>query len=102
MDHIELSIKQIEGKIEKASDFLKIFSNRSRLLVLCNLINGKKTVNDLTLLIGIKQSALSQHLALMRQDKIVSTERSGKFIYYEIMDPSVKKLIEVLYEKFCK
>ena len=102
MDHIELSIKQIEEKIEKASDFLKIFSNRSRLLVLCNLINGKKTVNDLTLLIGIKQSALSQHLALMRQDKIVSTERSGKFIYYEIMDPSVKKLIEVLYEKFCK
>ena len=102
MDHIELSIKQIEEKIEKASDFLKIFSNKSRLLVLCNLINGKKTVNDLTLLIDIKQSALSQHLALMRQDKIVSTERSGKFIYYEIMDPSVKKLIEVLYEKFCK
>ena len=102
MDHIELSIKKIEGKIEKASDFLKIFSNRSRLLVLCNLINGKKTVNDLTLLIGIKQSALSQHLALMRQDKIVSTERSGKFIYYEIMDPDVKKIITVLYEKFCK
>ena len=102
MDHIELSIKQIEEKIEKASDFLKIFSNRSRLLVLCNLINGKKTVNDLTLLIDIKQSALSQHLALMRQDKIVSTERSGKFIYYEIMDPGVKKIIAVLYEKFCK
>ena len=94
MDHIELSIKQIEGKIEKASDFLKIFSNRSRLLVLCNLINGKKTVNDLTLLIGIKQSALSQHLALMRQDKIVSTERSGKFIYYEIMDPGVDALLD--------
>ena len=102
MDRIELSIKQIEGKIGKASNFLKILSNKSRLLVLCNLINGKKTVNDLTLLLDIKQSALSQHLALMRQDKIVSTERSGKFIYYEIMDPSVKKLIEVLYEKFCK
>jgi ArsR family transcriptional regulator len=102
MDNIELNLKQIENKVEKATNFLKLFSNKTRILVLCNLVNGRKTVNELVLLIDVKQSALSQHLAKMRVDQILSTQRSGKYIYYKIQDPSVKNIIQILYERFCK
>ena len=95
-------LKQIENKVEKATNFLKLFSNKTRILVLCNLVNGRKTVNELALLINVKQSALSQHLKKMRVDQILSTQRSGKYIYYKIQDPSVKNIIQILYERFCK
>ena len=102
MDNIELNLKQIENKVEKATNFLKLFSNKTRILVLCNLVNGRKTVNELVLLIDVKQSALSQHLAKMRVDQILSTQRAGKYIYYKIQDSSVKNIIQILYERFCK
>ena len=102
MDNIELNLKQIENKVEKATNFLKLFSNKTRILVLCNLVNGRKTVNELALLINVKQSALSQHLAKMLVDQILSTQRSGKYIYYKIQDSSVKNIIQILYERFCK
>ena len=96
------NIKSIENKAGNASDFLQLFSNKSRLLILCTLFNGKKTVNEIVLLTLVKQAFVSKNLMLLKQQKVVKSNRKGRYIYYEISDETVKEIIAILYKKFCK
>lgn len=87
---------------EKASRLLKALSNQDRLLILCNLAEGEKCVSDLEQLLGIRQPTLSQQLARLRADELVSTRREGKVIHYSLASSEAGRIIELLYDLYCK
>ena len=81
---------------------LKLLANENRLLLLCILITeGEVSVGELTERVGLSQPALSQHLAKLREDGLVSTRRTGTTIFYRISDPRVARIIANLHELFC-
>ncbi len=87
---------------DAACSFLKIFSNRNRLQILCHLVEGEKPVGELEALLGIRQAALSQHLSRLRNEKAVTARREGKNVYYSIANPRVRTVIDTIYAMFCE
>ncbi|WP_442755440.1 ArsR/SmtB family transcription factor [Methylocystis sp. JAN1] len=88
-------------KAEEAESFLKALANRHRLMVLCELHKDELSVTSLQETIGLSQSSLSQHLARLREDKLVKTRRESQTIYYSLADENVSRVIGLLYELFC-
>lgn len=86
---------------EEAARFLKSIAHRDRLKLLCGLLEGEQTVATIEAQVGASQSAVSQHLARLRAEGILAARRNGRQIYYSISDPMVRKLIELLYLRFC-
>ncbi len=85
------------GSLEQASVLLKALSNESRLLILCILrANGEKNVTELEKLVGLSQSALSQHLARLRRDELVTTRRDAQTIYYSFRVSHADAVIDLL------
>jgi ArsR family transcriptional regulator, virulence genes transcriptional regulator len=91
-----MDLKQLEEKSEKVSALLKALANEKRLLIVCILARGEKNVGDLESLIGLSQSALSQHLARLRRDGVVETRREAQTIFYALKDPATAKLLDAL------
>ncbi|MCP5086252.1 MAG: helix-turn-helix transcriptional regulator [Rhodobacteraceae bacterium] len=89
-----------KGRI--AASFLKAMAHEGRLMILCHLIDGEKSVTALETLLSSRQAAVSQQLARLRLEGIVDFRRDGKTIYYSIKDPVVYRLISLLYEEFCQ
>lgn len=85
----------------RASGFLKTLANEHRLLILCNLVESEKSVSELESILGIRQPTLSQQLARLRTDHLVTTRRNGKSIYYSLASPNARALIGLLYELYC-
>jgi ArsR family transcriptional regulator, virulence genes transcriptional regulator len=85
----------------EAEAVLKLLANRHRLLILCNLVKGQLTVGELNDALGLSQSALSQHLAKMRDQGLIVGERDGQNIRYRIADPKVEALLNTLYLMYC-
>lgn len=92
---------ELGGHIE-ASALLKAMSSEARLLILCRLLEGEKSVSDLEHLIGLSQSAISQHLAVLREHELVTTEREGQSIKYSLAGHKPKAIIEVLHRIYTK
>ena len=86
----------------RASQFLKALANENRLMLLCILSEGEYSVTDLEELLGIRQPTLSQQLARLRADKLVSTRRRGKAIYYSLSSREARDVMAVIYTHFCK
>lgn len=80
---------------------LKALANRHRLMVLCQLIDGERCVGDLAGFLELRDSTVSQHLALLRRDGLVSTRREGQTIWYALASEPVRRLVETLYEIYC-
>jgi DNA-binding transcriptional ArsR family regulator len=85
----------------EASVLLKAMSNQHRLLILCQLVPGEKCVGELVRLVGLSQSALSQHLARLRRDNLVRTRREAQTIYYSIAGAEPLAVLQLLYQLFC-
>ena len=85
-----------------ATAFLKALANENRLLVLCHLADGEKSVTELEQLIGIRQPTLSQQLARLRSENLVSTRREAKTVYYSLASAEVTLVIQLLYKMFCE
>lgn len=102
MPNPELTLKEMLTRAGEASDFLKALSNQNRLVILCNLLQEELSVGALNEKITLSQSALSQHLAILRRDGLVATRRDSQTIYYSIADPKVKQLMGTLYDLFCQ
>jgi DNA-binding transcriptional ArsR family regulator len=101
----DASPKDIEVLMEqarKAGDLMKALSHESRLLILCILVEGEKSVSELEDIMNMPQAAVSQQLARLRFDRLVQTRRDGRMVYYSIADEEVAQLVELLYEFFCK
>ena len=95
-------LERLLRRAREASDFLKAVSQESRLLVLCLLAEKERSVSELEAILSIRQSALSQQLARLRYDDLVTTRRDGKQIYYSIADDDVRRIISVVYDIFCQ
>jgi DNA-binding transcriptional ArsR family regulator len=98
-DQIDLAAMRVAA--EKARGLLKVLSNPDRLLLLCKLAQGEQCVSDLERALGIAQPTLSQQLGVLRDEKLVTTRREGKQIYYGIASPEALAVMQVLYEQFC-
>lgn len=85
----------------EVADHLGLMSNANRLMVLCHLLDGEQSVGELQAQIELSQSALSQHLAKLREAGLVSTRRERQTIHYRIADPRVREMIDALYRIYC-
>lgn len=97
-----MNIEQLANNAQQAEQFLKLMANKSRLMILCSLLNNELSVGQLNERVPLAQSALSQHLASLRKAEMVATRRDGHTIYYYLTDPKVESIIAMLYQWFCK
>lgn len=100
----ELSVETIDefsDQASQASDFLKALSHESRLMILCHLSTGEKSVTQLEELLTARQAAVSQQLARLRHEGLVNTRRDGKVIYYSLSDQRVVQIIDAIADMFC-
>jgi len=97
----DLDIDEMLRNARQASEFLKALSHESRLVILCLLTEGEKSVTEIEQLLKLRQPAVSQQLARLRADDLVETRRDGKNIYYSLARPEVRQVIEALHSAFC-
>ena len=98
----KLDLKKLEKNAGKACELLGAMANRSRLMIMCQLAGGEKSVSELQPLIGLSQSALSQHLAILRRKRLVRTRRDGQSIYYSLTSGEAASIMHTLHEQFCR
>lgn len=91
----------LDASAAAAAKLLRALANERRLLILCHLVEGESSVGQLQPVVGLSQSALSQHLAVLRDEGIVATRREGQTIWYRIEDPAALKVVATLAEIFC-
>ena len=89
------------AQARKASELLKALAHEDRLLILCLLTEGEKSVSELENTMGMPQAAVSQQLARLRFDRLVTTRREGRAIYYSLASNEVASVIGTLYDLFC-
>ena len=89
-------------KAKSASNFLKAISHEGRLMILCHLVSGEKSVTELEDLISARQAAVSQQLSRLRLEGLVVPRRDGKTIYYRLANDKPKRILEVIYDLFCQ
>lgn len=87
---------------QQASNFLKAISHEGRLMILCHLASGEKSVTELEELLSARQAAVSQQLSRLRLEGLVTPRREGKAIYYRLTDDRPKQIMEVVYDLFCR
>mgnify|MGYP003625781897 CR=1 FL=1 len=98
---MKISASKMAKKSAQAEEFLRELANARRLMVLCLLLEGELSVGELNDKIALSQSALSQHLARLRDAGFVTTRRESQTIYYALADANVKTVMETLYGIFC-
>lgn len=97
-----VDIEMMLANARQASEFLKALSHEVRLLILCFLIEGEKSVSEIEKMLKLRQPAVSQQLARLRADGLVETRRNGKNIYYSLARTEVRDVIGTLHDAFCK
>ena len=96
-----MDLHELAPRAAEAEAFLKAMANRHRLMIMCELHKGERSVTAIQQAIGLSQSSLSQHLARLRADDLVSTRRASQTIYYSLGNANVSRLIGLLYELYC-
>lgn len=96
-----MNLEELQSKAGAAEAMLKAVANRNRLVILCELLKGERSVSALQEAIGLSQSALSQHLARLRRDDLVATRRESQTIHYSLSSQPITRLIGLLYELYC-
>lgn len=92
----------MRANAREASEFLKALSHEARLVILCMLTEGEKSVSEIEQTVKLRQPAVSQQLARLRADDLVETRRDGKNVYYSLARPEVREIIAALHKSFCK
>ncbi len=95
------TLPRLRERAAEVADHLALMANANRLLVLCHLLDSEKSVGTLQTMLDLSQSALSQHLAKLRDGGLVATRRERQTIYYRIADPRVCEMIDALYRIYC-
>ena len=93
---------KMAGNAVRAANFLKAISHEGRLMILCYLASGEKSVTDLEELLSARQAAVSQQLSRLRMEGLVTPRRDGKVIYYSLTDKRSTQIMEVVYDLFCR
>ncbi len=98
---MKIETERMSQAADVAVSLLQSLGNKSRLMIMCQLINGEKSVGQLADLLQVRESTVSQHLALLRKDKLVATRRQGQTIFYAIASDQARQLLETLYKLYC-
>lgn len=93
--------EQMHLAAAEAAEFIRSIGNEHRLMILCSLMDGSKTVTEICQDIGARQSLVSQHLARLRLAGLVTVEREGHFAHYSIDDPMAREIVRALHDRFC-
>ncbi|WP_431272045.1 ArsR/SmtB family transcription factor [Dankookia sp. P2] len=97
-----MPLEVLEERAAEAARLLRLLAHEKRLLVLCHLAaGGEMNVTEMVGVVGLSQSALSQHLARLREDQLVATRREAQTIWYRLADPKAARLLEVLRDLYC-
>ncbi len=100
--YASMNINQMKQAASRAGTLMKALSNETRLMLLCQIGEGEKSVSELVDALEMRPASISQQLALLRKDSLVSTRRDGQTIYYSLDGDEAKNIIAVLYELYCK
>lgn len=101
-DMTDTEIDAIARKAGDAAALLKAISHEGRLMILCHLVTGEKSVTELEQLLSARQAAVSQQLARLRAEGLVVPRREGKAIYYSLADNRPRKVLELVYDLYCR
>lgn len=99
---MESTLNDVKANAQAAAQMLKAIANESRLLILCNLEGKELSVSELNEQVNLSQSALSQHLAVLRKDGLVKTRRESQTIFYSLGDSRASEVIRTLHQLYCK
>ncbi|MEO0632660.1 MAG: metalloregulator ArsR/SmtB family transcription factor [Pseudomonadota bacterium] len=97
----KMDITRMQDTAEEVSRHMKALSSPTRLMLLCHLSDGEKSVGQLCALVGMKPPAASQHLTRLRQDGTLTSRRDGQTVFYKIADPNITRIMQFLYDTFC-
>ncbi len=100
-EEIKVNPEQMASAASQASELMRTLGHKDRLMILCHLISGEKSVGELAGLLEIPQSPLSQHLARMRKESLVTTRREAQTIYYSIASSEAARMVELMHELYC-
>jgi DNA-binding transcriptional ArsR family regulator len=98
---MKINNDMMEAAADQASELLKALSNRHRLLIICQLIDSERSVGELAEFLNLRDSTVSQHLALLRKDGLVAARRDAQTIYYSIASDPAREILKTLYQVFC-
>ena len=98
----DMNLEQMAQSADRASALMKTLGHKDRLMILCQLADGEKSVGQIADLLEISQSPLSQHLSRMRKEGLVETRREAQTIYYSLKSGEASRIVEVLYELYCE
>ena len=96
-----MNVEEMFAHAGEAADFLKALANDQRLAILCTLLEGPLSVGQINEKVELSQSALSQHLAVLRDSNLVNTERQSQTVYYALHDDKTRRMLELLHDCFC-
>lgn len=97
-----MDLSTLNTNADAAEALLKVLANRYRLMLLCEMHKGEKSVTALQQVVGLSQSAVSQHLARLRDEGLVNTRRDAQTIYYALASENAARIIATLYDIYCK
>ena len=98
---MKMNAEIMERAADQASELLKALANRHRLLLICQLIDGERSVGELAEFLNLRDSTVSQHLALLRKDGLVSARREAQTIFYSSASEPARKVLKTLFQAFC-
>lgn len=93
--------EKMRGHADEAAALVKALANKQRLMILCLLVDRERSVGEINGLLDLSQSALSQHLAVLREENLVSTRRDGQTIHYALVDGPALRILQVLHDTYC-
>lgn len=99
---MQIDTSTMEAQSGQAAALLNAMSNQKRLMIMCHLLGTEKTVGEISDLVQLRQSPLSQHLAKLRALGLVTTRRDGQSIYYSLSSPEVEAVLQTLYNLYCE
>ena len=99
---VQIDIGEMQAASAQAARLMKALSHEGRLLLLCSLVGGERSVGDLVRITGLSQSALSQHLARLREVGLVATRREAQTIYYRLDADEPRRVLELLHQLYCR
>lgn len=102
MERSEEILPGMQPRAAEAAGLLRLLGNDKRLLVLCHLVHGEMGVGALADAVGLSQSALSQHLALLRDSGLVATRRQAQAVFYRLADPRAAEVLGLLHRLYCR
>src|SRR5210317_2574110 len=101
IERMDIDANRMADAARKASELMKTLGHNDRLMVLCHLTSGKKSVGELAGLLDIPQSPLSQHLARMRKESLVKTRREAQTIFYSIASHEAAEFVSLMHDLYC-